>query len=379
MIRDALYIAGNDLRIMIRNKETILWIFVMPLVFFFFIGKITQGGGIMGPVSLAVQVPENAGFLADEIIDRLMQQDLKIISEFEGEYKFDDYTRRLLIPENFTEKVLAGDQQTIVFRRRGEGLSSSYDQFRIYRGVNTVLADLVAAGELTEGHVSASTLADLQAIPRALSLNVKQAGQREEIPSGFDQAVPGIMVMFTLLVLLTSGATTLLTERRQGLLRRLASAPMSRTSVVGGKWIGKLALGLVQIAFAMIVGRLLFKVSWGPNLPMVLLLMFAYASLISCFGILLGNLARSEGQAIGFGVLTANLFAALGGCWWPIEVTSPFMQKLALFLPTGWAMDAMHKLVHFGKPAASALPHVVGMLALSLILIKVCARTFKFE
>ena len=119
MIRDAFYIASNDLRIMLKGKETLLWVFVMPFVFFFFIGKMTAGGGPMGPVSLAVQVPENAGFLADEVLDRLMLQDFNIVSEFKGESSFDDYRRRLLIPEFFTDKVLAGEQQTIIFRRRG--------------------------------------------------------------------------------------------------------------------------------------------------------------------------------------------------------------------------------------------------------------------
>ena len=42
------------------------------------------------------------------------------------------------------------------------------------------------------------------------------AGKRKEIPSGFDQAIPGILVMFTLLVLLTSGGSMLVFERNQG-------------------------------------------------------------------------------------------------------------------------------------------------------------------
>ena len=36
------------------------------------------------------------------------------------------------------------------------------------------------------------------------------------------------MVMFTLLVMFTSGAVTLTVERNRGILRRLASSPMSR-------------------------------------------------------------------------------------------------------------------------------------------------------
>jgi len=75
--------------------------------------------------------------------------------------------------------------------------------------------------------------------------------------------------MFLLLVMATSGSVMLVLERQQGLLRRLASAPIHRTSVVMGKVTGKLALGMLQIAFAMLAGTLFFKMSWGPDLPTV--------------------------------------------------------------------------------------------------------------
>lgn len=61
------------------------------------------------------------------------------------------------------------------------------------------------------------------------------------------------------------------------------------------------------------------------------------------------------------GLLTTMILAALGGCWWPIEITPPWMQSLSLALPTGWAMDALHRLVHFGYGAGAAGPHVAAL------------------
>jgi ABC-type multidrug transport system permease subunit len=112
---------------------------------------------------------------------------------------------------------------------------------------------------------------------------------------------------------------------------------------------------------------------------MLLVVLLVYAGLVAFLGILLGSLARTEGQAVGIGVLASNVLAALGGCWWPIEVTPEWMQRLALFLPTGWAMDALHKLVNFGAPAASALPHVLVMLAASVVAAALSARVFRFQ
>jgi ABC-type multidrug transport system permease subunit len=118
---------------------------------------------------------------------------------------------------------------------------------------------------------------------------------------------------------------------------------------------------------------------WGPDLGAVLLLLLTWAGLVASLAILLGNLARTEGQAIGLGVISANVLAALGGCWWPIEITPDWMQRLALFLPTGWAMDAMHQLAIFQNGAASALPHVAGMLLAGLLFGALAARRFRFQ
>jgi ABC-type multidrug transport system permease subunit len=187
------------------------------------------------------------------------------------------------------------------------------------------------------------------------------------------------MVMFTLLVMLTSGAVLLVIERREGLLRRLASTPIARGEVVLGKWGGRMVLGLTQIGFAMVMGSLVFKLDWGPDLAMVLLVMIAYAALMASLGLLFGSVARTHGQAVGLGVLCSNLLAALGGCWWPIEITPRWMQGLALVLPTGWAMDALHKLVSFGAGPASAAPHVAGMALAAVVLGALAARAFRFQ
>ena len=42
-----------------------------------------------------------------------------------------------------------------------------------------------------------------------------------------------------------------------------------------------------------------------------------------------------------------NLFAALGGLFWPIEVTPGWMRAIQKIVPTGWTMDALHNLISF--------------------------------
>jgi ABC-type multidrug transport system permease subunit len=379
MIRDAVFIAVKDVRLLLRAKETILWVFVMPVVFFFFIGNATGGfqrpGGARS--KLAVRTGENPGFLYDEFAKRLDERKYDLIAA-QGDSLFAAHARRLTIPAGFTDSLLAAQPVTVRFERSESGIGLDYDALRLKRAMYTVLADLIVAAR-QDSSPSAEDFGRLREMPRALRLEVTPAGKRKIVPAGFQQAIPGIMVMFTLLVMTTSGAILLVIERRQGLLRRLAYAPIHRLAIVLGKWGGKLALGAIQIAFGMLAGTVLFHMDWGPNLAMVIAVMVAYGGLMASVGLLLGSLARTEGQAAAIGVIASNVLAALGGCWWPIEIAPAWMQKLQLALPTGWAMDALHKLVSFETSPTAVLPHLLVMAVCATTILLLSARFFRFD
>jgi len=383
-MRNAFFIAWHDVRHQLRQGGTLVWLFVMPPIFFYFIGTVTSGfqrgitGGAATPLVVAADAP---GFLREQIDLRLKENDFitdwrsEIVPDAAGEVP----SRILTIGSNLSDRVVAGEQVGASYDTRSSSLSRDYEAIRIQRSLYTALADIVTANAQSEQPLSAAALAELNAETRVWQLEVSTAGQRQIIPSGFDQAIPGILVMFTLLVLLTSGASMLVLERQQGLFRRLASAPLTRTELVAGKWGGRMVLAAMQIGFAVVMGTFLFKMQWGPDVGMIVIVLVAWAAFCASAGLLLGSLAKTEGQASGLGLLFANLLAALGGCWWPIEVTPGWMQGLQKLIPTGWTMDALHKLISFEAGATSAVPHVITLLAAALVVAALAVNRFRYE
>lgn len=389
LFSDAWHIAVHDLKVALRQRETQLWTFLMPILFFWFIGTVTGGfapsgsAGDLDPVPLDLHVETGAGFVAEGLAARLEQSGFavnRIDADAATETETDTERLALFVPADLSQRLLAGEDQVLRFRGKSEGLFGEFGEFALQQAVIGTLGDLTALAAL-ERPPSAEALAELREAPSSVTLDVRAArrDQRSVIPSGFNQAVPGVMVMFTLLLLLTSGASTWIIERREGVLLRLGAAPIQRTAVVLGKALGKGGLGAVQLTYAMLLGHFAFGVDWGPNLPAVALLLFSYAAFLSGLSLWLGNLAKNEGQAIGLGVLCGNVFGALGGCWWPIEITPEWMQTLSLFLPTGWAMDGLHKLVSFGAPPAEVLPHIGGMLLGAIALLALLARRLRLS
>ena len=99
MFRDALFLARRDLRFMFRSRETWLWTFLMPIVFFYFIGTVTGNFSGKGDVKdpIIVSRPTSAGFLADRLIQGLQTRGYRLV---------DKGSRvQLSVPENFTASV----------------------------------------------------------------------------------------------------------------------------------------------------------------------------------------------------------------------------------------------------------------------------------
>jgi hypothetical protein len=187
--------------------------------------------GIYGTVQrLAVYTPRDAGFLADDLVRRLSGAGFQVV-RIDDRAALKQYPLALALPEDFTHSVLAGPPVEIELFYPTGHLLEGYDIYRVGRACDQLLADLVVLNR--HGRVpDAVQLAALVNQPRKLELRVESAGKARKLILGFQQSVPGFIVMFTLQVALTSGSVLLIAERRRGVLRRLASTPIGRPAIV---------------------------------------------------------------------------------------------------------------------------------------------------
>jgi len=382
------FIAIQDLMVTLKDKIVLMWLFIMPIVFFAFIGSTTGGlsGGQNTVKTLAVWY---AGDTQDPVYEQLSThlQDnnfaLRLFSEDQTLYKekwtFDDYNRQLWLPDKPAQSLLNNQAVEITYRFSGGGMDSNYQVFKLYKSVYKTLADTIV---LRSNHPQQAALLDFSILDehiKTIDLEVSSAGKERIIPNGYKQAVPGILVMFVMMIALTSGAITLLLERQSGALERLAAAPVKRSQLIMGKCLGKWFLTTCQLVYGMIIGSVLFSISWGPHWHWVFILLLMWAGACAGLAVLLGSWGNSESQVSGIAVIGSLLLAALGGCWWPIEVAPAWMQQLAMFLPTGWVMDALHRLMYFGDGLADVSNHLIGLFMLMLLALTWAYQKFRFS
>jgi len=226
---------------------------------------------------------------------------------------------------------------------------------------------------------------DLPAFPEAPPARLPGSLHLEQVsvtgaPSrlnAFDQNVPGFSVTFLLLGMLLGVSLGLLDERDWGTLERLRAMPAPFAATLVAKLVARFVVGLAQMIGLFAIGRVVFGVSLGPE-PWALLLPTAgIVFAATAFGLVVAGTARSRDAVLPVGSIVIVTMAAVGGCWWPIELEPGWMRQAALALPTTWAMRAYNDLMirreHLAaalEPTAMLVAHGAAYLLLGLVLFR---------
>jgi ABC-2 type transport system permease protein len=213
--------------------------------------------------------------------------------------------------------------------------------------------------------------ARIEATQAAASGSV-QAGE------GFQQSSPGQLVTWAMTTLF-GVASFLVYERVNGTARRLAVMPMRNSIILGGNFTGRFALGMVQMILMVGFGALVLKVPYGNDPLALAVMLIAFGVAGTAFGLMLGTFARTMSQAGGLSILLAMLFAALGGCWWPLEITPPIYQTIVKALPSTWAMQGLTDIIVYGKGLGEVWLNAVVLLAFAAIYFVIGVRRLRLD
>lgn len=163
----------------------------------------------------------------------------------------------------------------------------------------------------------------------------------------------GFTVMFVMFMAFGS-AGGILEEREQGTLRRLLVTPSTRAHILGGKVLGVIGTSTIEATILVGLGALAFAVPWGRDPLALLLVLGAYILASAGLAVFITAIVRTRSQLSAIGPIASTGLAMIGGCYWPIEITPTFMQSIAKFTPTGWAMSGMLDIVARGQGLEAA-------------------------
>lgn len=405
-------LALKDLIQVTRDWKSALFLVIMPILFTLFFGLIlgpvfepSPEGDPRLPVGVVNGDPEGA--LTSSLIDLIGSSDAIRPVVLKGEEAAQagqtvadgELAAAVTIPAGYSERVLTeetADLEIIADQSApaGQTVISALETItgRLLGAVQAAHLS-VEAFEAQAGFENEPARQDhlRQALAQATAawgdppLTVRfekatgaRAEEETEIENGFVQSSPGMIVQFAIFGLINS-AMVLVLERKSKALQRLLTTPIRPVQVIAGHVLAMFLVVLAQQALLILVGQFLFGVAYSRAPLAVLLMMIALGLWSASLGLLIGAVSGSEEQVITLSLIAMFVLAALGGAWFPLEVTGRTFAAIGHLMPTAWAMDGFQNIVVRGQGLGSVLLPAGVVLAYAIVFFLLAVWRFEFE
>jgi ABC-2 type transport system permease protein len=373
-----LRLAANDVRLTLRDRAAAFWLLALPIFLIWIFGSVFSAGGA-AKVALTI-VDRDGGWLAQALTEEMAGPNVALTvlrgDAANGE-EAKKATRWIELPSGLTEGALAGRQQKLKIQV-AENAASDYSRAAEVVVVRAIVRTLARAAELkgTGAPPGLEAFDALRARPPIVAVASTNAGHGTAV-KGMEQSVPGNMTFTVMMMTLIYGAVFLTIEKREGMLKRQLTLPISRETLFMGKILGRVAIAVLQMVILVAAGRLLFHLDYGRSPAGLAALLLAYAFAVAGIATFLGAVLANPEQASTVGWLASTVMGALGGCWWPAEIMPDWLRTAAHVFPTAWAMDGLHALISFGRGFDAVLLPVAVLCAFGVGFAWLAARKLR--
>jgi len=407
----ALSITRKDLLILLKDRGSLLLAFLLPVVFIlaFSLADIAGASSTNEAVALAV-VNADPGTAGQQLLDGLTAGGLRVEAWSEQDAQralaAGDLARYLVIPADLSDVGL-DHAATLRLVTHPDADARTTEAVRsVVAGAAGELAlrlQLVAAFEGL-GALLRAAAPEVQAFaPDATTALAEPPGDRdatspliaieETVPRFADEQVdlnstllrvPGFTVLFVFLTA-QSVAASIFIEKRQGTFRRLLAAPVGRASLLVGKMLPNLIIGLAQIAVIFAVGRWILpllgleRLTFGRDAFGLIVTSVVVALCSTSVGMLIAGLCRTEAQVSGFSMVLLWVMGALGGSFYPTFLMSGFLRTASALVPHSWALRAYNGLLVEGGTLADVLPELGVLGGFTVLFSAIGLWRFRFE
>ena len=367
-MRHAWTIAAKDLRRRLRDRTAILVAFVLPFglawIFSLTLGDIETRGL---DVTYGVVNADPEGELPHALTNVLEGLDFATVrqvgsaSEAEQLAKDGDIDAAVVIPEGFSANVRSGAGASIDVIGAPDSSIGALVLVSIVRSFATDLDATALSVTLADGDADPALLERARAMPPAVTLGDVTAGDQSTSQATFFAIG---MAVFFLFFAVEFGIRGLLEEREAGTLSRLLVAPVRPASVIGGKALASLIVGLVSTVLLVVATTWLLDATWGDPLGVALLII---GGVLAAVGVtaMVATLAKTTAQAAGWVSIVAVVGALLGGTFFPLSQAG-WLASVRFLSPQGWLMEGFQEVAARGR-IVDVIGPLIGIYAIAAV------------
>jgi len=388
VLSNSFRIAWKDLLELFRNRLGLLMLILMPLFMMVMVGYIYPSNNTLSnvPVALANQDAPFHGSTAGSHVflsvlnginnntGMLTITNATGIDEIKDLVQKGDVEGGIVIPSNFTQSIISGEQGTVIIVTDQSNPQVSA----------TIQAALTAVFQQMGTELARNTVQTLNpTVNENNSLAIVQPYniQTEGVVSGhfsyFDFIAPGIVAMTVMMSVMTGLPAAISHEREIGTLDGMMVAPINRLSIILGKTLAQTARGLLQGAVILALATVLFGVTIHGSILLVIgLLLLGVFSFVG-LGVVLTSFAKDQETAMMLMMTLMFPMMFLSGVFFPIQQMPWYMQDISKVLPLTYASQALRKVMVLGAGVPAIATELTVLIVFGAVMTAIALPVFR--
>ncbi|MCL6599976.1 MAG: ABC transporter permease [Alicyclobacillus macrosporangiidus] len=341
----------------VRTYANLVYMLVMPVVFLLVFGVLPRIGGQVLPVAV---VDDDHTVVSQAYIAALRQTEgvhVEVLADDAVGDTLRSFRAACIVtfPHGFQDAALSGKTPQVIWINSPN--ASADAQVRIQR-LQERMQEWTLLGEAgvqqaRHGHAAAPGTSGAAQWADAFAAGMQGAAHltpafvsRAVSTSGDDtasaslpqdqQTVIGVALIFIIFTVFGSTGMVLL-HRNSGVWDRLLASPAPRWQVLAGYGVAFFSAGMIQFAILCLAGAV-FGTPVPLN-PLAIAVTTLYVLAICGIALCIAGLVKSAEQHMSIGTFVAVTTSMVGGAYWPLEIEPEWMQRLAWFVPQGWAVN----------------------------------------
>jgi ABC-2 type transport system permease protein len=161
--------------------------------------------------------------------------------------------------------------------------------------------------------------------------------------------VPGILVILVTIISLFLTAMNIVREKEMGTIEQINVTPIRKYQFITGKLLPFLIIALFELAFGLLLGRLIFDVPVVGNLALLFGFTIVYLLVILGFGLFLSVISESQQQVMFVTFFFMLVFILMSGIFTPTESMPGWANRVNIINPIAYLMKVIRMILLKGS------------------------------
>lgn len=157
--------------------------------------------------------------------------------------------------------------------------------------------------------------------------------------------VPGILVLLVTIISLLLSGMNVVREKEIGTIEQLNVTPIRKLQFIAGKLIPFWILAMLELAFGLTLGKLLFHIPMVGSLWIIFLSAGIYLLVVLGFGLLISTMTNTQQQAMLVSFFFMVIFILMSGLFTAIESMPQWAQMLDKLNPIAYFIKIMRMVM----------------------------------